>query len=458
MIDRSRLPVPGPPPVFRFPRAARRRLANGAAVWTVEHTGLPVSVFAVLLPGGASKDPPGRHGLAALTGDLLDEGAGDRDAIAIQDSLGRIGALLSTEVGSDQTVIVLTVLSRFAVEGLGVMSDIIARPRFEKADFERVRDLRLSRLIQLRDLPPSVADRTFLLALYGTHPYGHLPLGSPEGLGAMEPGDPAAFHRRVHRPRHATIVAVGDAGHDRLFDLVQEAFGEWRDVGDEVEEAGAAAPLPAAHGGDGAGRRLVVVDRPGAVQSELRLGHIGLTRQTPDFHALLVLNTVLGGQFTSRLNMRLREERGFTYGARSVFDFRRQPGPFMVQAAVESSVTAAALADIVEEISAIRGSKPVSEKEIELARASLTRGYPRNFETAEQIARGFLQMALHDLPEDYFETFVPSVEAVDIDQVTRVATDHLRPSRLLTAIVGDWERVSEAVTTAGLGKPEMLAV
>lgn len=140
MIDRSRLPVPGPPPVFRFPRAARRRLANGAAVWTVEHTGLPVSVFAVLLPGGASKDPPGRHGLAALTGDLLDEGAGDRDAIAIQDSLGRIGALLSTEVGSDQTVIVLTVLSRFAVEGLGVMSDIIARPRFEKADFERVRD------------------------------------------------------------------------------------------------------------------------------------------------------------------------------------------------------------------------------------------------------------------------------------------------------------------------------
>ncbi|MFB3852718.1 MAG: M16 family metallopeptidase [Vicinamibacterales bacterium] len=419
-------------------------------VRAVEHRGVPVSVFAVLLPGGAAEDPAGRHGLAALTGDMLDEGAGEMDAIEIQAALDRVGASLDIEVGSDHTLIVLTVLTRFAKEALRLARDVVTRPRFDEVDFERVRHLRLNRLLQLRDLPPSLADRAFFQALYGEHPYGHMPLGTEEGLRATGLDDLTALHRRVFRPERATLIAVGDADEEQLFEQATEAFGEWAgDTGVPFAsiEQGVSLPL-------GDRRRLVVVDRPGSPQSELRIGHLGLARATPDYHAVIVLNAVLGGQFTSRLNLKLREEKGFTYGARSAFEFRRQKGPFIVQVAVESRVTAEATADIFAEIEAIRGIRPVSEEELDLARAALTRGYPRSFETAEQVARALAQMVLYDLPEDCFDRFIPEIEAVDCAEVTRVAEAHLFPSRLLTAIVGDWQRAAVEVTRLGL-TPEL---
>jgi predicted Zn-dependent peptidase len=203
-------------------------------------------------------------------------------------------------------------------------------------------------------------------------------------------------------------------------------------------------PLPPAS-------RLALVHRAAAAQSELRIGHVALPRATPDYHAALVLNMVLGGQFVSRINMNLREDKGYTYGARTAFEFRRAPGPFILQASVQSETTTDAVREALGEIRAIRGERPVTSDELALGRAALTRGYPRNFETADQIARAAAQLALYDLPDDYFTRFVPTVLALSAQDVTRVAAEHVDPARLLTVIVGDREKVAPTLSSLGLG-------
>jgi predicted Zn-dependent peptidase len=211
------------------------------------------------------------------------------------------------------------------------------------------------------------------------------------------------------------------------------------------------APLPPVN-------RLAVVHRPAAAQSELRIGHVALSRATPDYHAALVLNMVLGGQFVSRINMNLREEKGYTYGARTAFEFRRAPGPFVLQASVQSDATVDAAREALAEIGAIRGDRPITREELELGRAALTRGYPRSFETADQIGRAAAQLALYDLPDDYFTTFVPRVLALDERDVTRAAAEHLDPSRMLTVIVGDREKFGSSLSSLGLGDVSDIAV
>jgi predicted Zn-dependent peptidase len=407
----------------------------------------------VLVRRGAAADPVGREGLAAITGDLLDEGCGQLDALALHEALGRIGAQLETEVGSDATMLGLTVLSRFVDRAADLIAAMIRQPRLEDRDFERVRDLRLNRLVQLRDMPPALADRAFTELVYGGHPYGHLAIGSEGALRALSPDDIRTFHQGGYVPQNVTVIAAGDASHMGLASLVERVFGDWSpDRGVQADERAvlAAPPSPKA--------RLALLHKPAAAQSELRIGHMSVARNHPDYLHLLVLNMVLGGQFVSRINMNLREDKGYTYGARTGFEARRGPGPFLLQASVQSEATAEAIRESINEISAIRGERPVTPQELETGRAALTRGYPRNFETAEQVARAAAQMALHDLPEDYFTTFVPRVLAIDERAVTEAAARHLDPSRLLTIIVGDRDRVAPALAPLALGEPLDLAV
>jgi predicted Zn-dependent peptidase len=204
------------------------------------------------------------------------------------------------------------------------------------------------------------------------------------------------------------------------------------------------APLPA-------GVRLALVHRAGAAQSELRIGHVALSRTSPDYHAALVANMVLGGQFVSRINMNLREDKGYTYGVRTAFEFRRAPGPFVLNASVQADATAEAVREAIHEMRDIRGDRPITRHELELGRASLTRGYPRNFETADQIARGAAQLALYGLPDDYFTTFVPRVLALDEDSVTKVAAAHIDPARLLTVVVGDRDKLLPSLRALEMG-------
>ena len=445
-VTRSRLPEPRPTRSFGFPAVRKSTLPNGLRVWTVDHRQVPLVSLLLLVRRGAASDPPGRDGLAAVTADMLDEGSGDRSAIDVHEALARLGAQFDTDIGSDATVASVSVLSRFTAPALALLADIVVRPALRDDDFTRVRQLRLHRLTQLRDMPGAVADRAFLRLLYGAHPYGHAPIGSEAALASMTVDDVRAFHAAAIRPSAATLIVVGDCAHEEIDRLARDSFGGWAD--------GAPAPPPV--DGPVPGRASIsVVPRPRAPQSELRIGHVAASRDTPDYHALVVANTILGGQFVSRINLNLREHKGVTYGARTAFEFRRLPGPFVLQVSVQTSATAMAVEESIGEIAAIRGARPVTAEELTLGIAALTRGYARNFETADQIARAAMQLALYDLPDDYFAEFVPRIEAVTADDVSRVMTRHVDPSRLMTLVVGDLDAVGGDL--ARLGDPIVLS-
>lgn len=451
-IDRSALPTLGPIAPYQFPAIERRTLASGLRLWTIEHRAVPLISVLVLIRRGAATDPPGREGLAALVGDLLDEGCGSMDALQFHEALGRIGAQLDTEVGSDATLLGLTVLSRFADRGVGLLASMVREPRLDVRDFERVRDLRLNRLLQIRDMPPALADRAFTELIYRGHPYGHLSVGTEASLRAMTVEDVQAFHQASHVPSAVTVIAAGDGTHEELAALVQRVFGDWTAAAGSYDDTDVmATPADPAV-------RLAILHRPGAAQSELRIGHLAVRRSVPEYQHLLVLNMILGAQFVSRINMNLRQDKGYTYGARTTFDARRGPGPFLLQASVQSDATGPAIRESFAEIAGIRGERPVTREELETGRAALTRGYPRNFETAEQLARAATQLALHDLPDDYYSTFVDRILDIDETAVTEAAHRFLQPERLLTVVVGDRDRAWAGIEPLGLGEPLVLTL
>jgi predicted Zn-dependent peptidase len=450
-VDRSRLPDVAPDPHFSFPVIVRHTLGNGLHVRTVEHPGVPVVSFIVQIDGGSGADPSHQEGLAAIVADMIDEGTGSLSAIDVSDALARIGADYDVDVGADATSFGLTTLTRFADRGAALLCSLVTRPSMREGDFTRVRQLRLDRLRQLKDLPPAVAERAFLRLLYGTHPYGHLPIGNDRALRATTADDVIAFHAAVYQPARATLIIVGALTHREMVRIAEETFGSWNAKGGDASLSTAAGDATVN------GRpRLAIVARDGAAQSELRIGQLATRRNTPDYPALLVMNAVLGGQFVSRLNLKLREEKGYTYGARSGFDWRRALAPFVFQASVHTAATTDAIRDALAEIAAIGGERPPSTDELALARASLTRGYPRNFETVQQVARGVAQLALYHLPDSYFEEFIPKVNGVSAEEVVGAAQRYLDADKLTTLIVGDHALVSESLGALGLGTPELL--
>ena len=450
-VDRARMPEPGPVPTVRFPAVRAVRLSGGLAMRTVEHPGPPVVTFRLAMPVGSASDPAGQAGLAALTADLFDEGSEERTAHELHAALDRIGARLGTEVGADASTVSLTTLSRFAAEGLALLAEIVARPRFDEADVDRVRGLRRSRLRQMRTVPGAVADRVFLETLYPAHPYGHLGIGTDDSLSGLTAEHVRGFHQDAYQLGPATLVAAGALTHDGFIEAAERAFGEVpvRRASDAVvvDPVGFPAPGPPAV-------RLVLVDRPGAVQSELRVGHVAAARCTPDYHALQMLNMVLGGQFVSRLNSSLREDKGYTYGVRTAFDCRRAPGPFAMQGSVQSGATVEALQEVFAQMEAIGTDRPVTPMELDLARAALTRGFARGLETAGQVARAIVRLVQHGLPEDYYDRFVGEVDAVDASAVTAAATAHLHADRAVAVIVGPAEQVAPGLGVLNLGDPE----
>ena len=452
-VDRSRLPSPGPDPQFHFPQIARYTLRNGLKVRTVEHPGVPIITLAMQINGGLGADPQGREGLASMTADMVDEGTGSLSAIDVSDALARIGAEYDVEVGADVTMFTLTTLARFASRGAELLSDILTAPSMRASDFERIRQLRLDRLRQLKDLPPAVAERAFLKLLYPSHPYGHLAIGSDASLRELTLEEVVRFHKATFLPWRATLVVTGALSHADLLTLAEDAFEKWNGEEDVMEVPSTAADFPAEFAPSG---RLAMVPREGAAQSELRIGHLSARRDTPDYAPLLVMNAILGGQFVSRINLKLREEKAFTYGVRTGFDWRRGLGPFSVQTSVYTAATAESIADTLQEISALRGERPATPQEMSLAQASLTRGYPRNFETAQQVARSVSQLALFDLPDTYFEEFVPKVNAVTAGEVTRVAQTYLDPSRAIALVVGDRKATEQSLDALGLGELHIL--
>ena len=446
-VDRTSLPVVRPDAPFRLPEFQKTALVDGTRLWAVRHSRAPVLTVRLLFPSGAAVDPPGQAGLAALTADLLDEGSAAHSAIELHEALSRIGGRLNTEVTSDATVLSLTTLARHAHRGLALLSEVATTPQFEVEDVERVRDLRLNRLRQLRQMPAALADSVFLESLYGSHPYGHLTIGTDTTLSALGRADVVAFHERWYARSRWTLIAVGDVPADELRDVADDVFGGRRSA-NEGGTATRSIPDPPP-----VGDRMIFVPRQDAVQSEIRVGHAGVARRSPDYYALRVLNMILGGQFVSRINLNLREEKGYTYGARTSFDWRVGRGPFSLQVSVKTLATIDAISEAIREITDIRDRRPATETEVVVAQAALTRGFPRSFETAAQIARAGLQLALHGLDDDELTEFVLRILAVDPDEVSRVASLHLHPAELLAVVVGSPSDVLDGLASIGLGTP-----
>jgi zinc protease len=453
-VDRSTAPVLGPIPAFTFPGIERHVLANGLNVRTVEHTSAPVLSMVVHVEGGSGADPESQEGLASLAADLVDEGTGSLSAIDVSDALARIGGDYDVDTGPDAIGFSLTTLTRFADRGADLLAGLLTRPSLRESDFLRIRQLRIDRLRQIRDIASAVAERAFLRLLYGHHPYGHAPLGNEEALRTITLEEVTAFHAEMFRPSQATLVLAGGMRHAELLAVAERAFGGWAEPATRPAPRTPASAITA----EPTSRRIALVHREAAAQSELRIGHLAAFRRTPDYAPLLLMNAILGGQFTSRVNMKLREEKAYTYGARTSFDWKRGLAPFALSTSVHTAATAAAIADAVAEIDGIRGSHPVTEGELAHAKAALTRGYPAGFETAAQVARAVSQLALYGLPDTYFSDFVPTVSAVTAEQVMRVAAQYLDPSRMTALVVGDSPVVAESLRTLGFGEPLELPV
>lgn len=433
-VDRDRLPAPGAPVSIALPRLEKSTLSNGMRVWTMTSRRLPLVAFALVITRGAAADPPGREGLAALTADLLDEGAGDRTAIQLQQAFADVGTRLDVDTTPDATSLSATILSRFFDRGVSLLGDIVVRPTLGETDFARVRALRRQRLASQREVPAVVADQTFVELLYANHPYGHAAVGTEFGLAATTADDVRTFHARMFRPGAATLVVVGDCDHGEVVRIATERFGAWHGAAAAIEITAQLSEPP----------RVALLPRPRAPQSEIRIGAVAAARGCPEYHVLQVGNMVLGGQFTARLNQTLRQSKGLTYGAYSSFEYRRAPGPFMLRTAVTTSSTAEAVDAALDEIEAIADARPPSSDELAAAIDALTRGYAREFETAEQLARAIAQLATYDLPDDEFATFVPRTRQSERVDVQRQLARYLAPDRLTTLVVGDPDRMGDS--------------
>lgn len=432
MSDRFHLPHVGPPAHIRFPGIAKSVLDNGLGVWTLVHTAVPVVSLTLVLDTGTASDPNDRPGLTGLVADLLDEGAGSRNAIELSDALARIGSHLEIDTAPDATTLNLTTLTRFMPRAMGLLADIITRPHLSPHDLERVRELRVNRLRQMRRMPGAAGDRALLAALFGSHPYGHGAFGTTRALEATTVDEVREFWSGAFGPRRTTLIVAGDVTAESSVEAARSSFGHWSG-GSPATSLPPPGPPPVAG-------RVLVVDRPGSPQSDLRVGHDGPPRRTPAYHQLVTLNAILGGQFTSRINRKLREAMGVTYGARSSFDFRGVGGSFACDASVDLAATTPAILELLAECQGIRSAGSVRPDELARAKASLTRGYVKHFETAGQLARAAAQIVSFTLDEDEYDRFVPNIEAVTEADIAATAAEFLHPDDAAIVVVGDAER------------------
>lgn len=443
-LDRTRAPLAGPAPAVPAPAVERRTLSNGLPLLVVAKRDLPVVDVALITRSGAHADEPAVAGRASFTADLLDEGTATRPALAIAEEADRLGASLYTRASWDDTAVGLHVLSPRLEPALELLIDVALHPAFAEGEIERKRGERLATIVQEQDEPRVLASNAFARAVYGSaHPFGVPIGGTAASVRELDRDLLAGFHGARQRPGNAFLVVVGDVAADPLAHALERTLADWSD-GDVPADAPPAAPAarPAA---------IRIVDRPGAPQSELRIGHAGAPRGTPDYFPLLVLNTILGGAFTSRLNSRLREEKGFTYGAGSAFALRRHGGPFVTSSAVYTGATAEAVGIVLHELRRIR-EDPVTAVELERAKSYLALGLPRRFETTGDIVRLVAEQELYGLGDDFYGAYVERVRAVSADAVLEAARRHLDPAHATVVVAGDRDAIAPALEKLGVGE------
>ncbi len=430
-------PEPGrrrPPPTgadrpLRLPPVFRRELPNGLRIQVAPRRGLPEVVLCLVFEAGSAAEPVEQSGLADLTARLLTQGAGDRDAIELAQWSDRLGLVMPVGVDHDVAHLALHCLSEVFEDAVELLATVVQRPRFEPAAVQRTVAERMAVLLGRQRQPGAVADETLLATLYGEHPYGRPSAGSPAAIGRLQPAAASDFHRAHCGARHAVLAVCGDVDPVAALETLERRFAGWH--GGEGRRAIAVAPS------DGAGGpRVVLVDRPGSPQTEIRIGAVTTPYRSADTLPLLVADAILGGSFSSRINLKLREEKGWSYGARTRLRMRRAAAPWLLQAAVEPRLATAAVAELLAEIRGLR-ERPPGAEEMRLARQSLACSLYSKFETNGQIARQMGTAVAYDLPDGYWESYARDVASVTRDQVLVVAERYLAEHRLAIVAVGD---------------------
>lgn len=441
-------PIAGAPRAYRFPDFSHQRLANGLGVWLVPLPDRELVSIHLLTDAGAASEDEAHAGIADLTAQLLVTGTQRLDASAFAETTERLGFAVGSESSWDSARASFTALGSKLDEGLALLVEMLRTPRLESGEFDRLKAERLNDILQARADPGRLADESFLREVFADDvPYGRLSAGRPDTVEALTVEDARAFHATHYAPNVADIVIAGAISPDTALAAVGRHLGDWAGTAPEHRRF-----EPTQRGG----RRIVLVDRPGSVQSELRVGHLGINRHDPRYFPALVMAALLGGVFGSRLNLRLREELGYTYGARCSFDPRRAVGPFTATAAVQTEVTTDAIRELLGQLERIREAPP-TDVELSDVRDYLVGVFPLRFETTGGIASAIEPLAVYDQPHDWWQTYRGKLEAVGADDVHRVARELVRPEEALILVVGDASALRAELEAAELGPIEVIS-
>jgi zinc protease len=443
---RSTPPTPGPTPALSLPIPKKFNLANGLSVFLVEQHSLPIVSANMITLSGSEKNPLDHSGLASFTADMLDEGTLKRSPLEIAADADQIGATLATGSSMDLCFIATRTLKRNIDAAFELVSDVLLNPAFVQDELERVRNDRLTYILQQKDNPGSLGIKVFLDTVYGSsHPYGYMDVGTEPSNHAVTRELLLDFYQAGYFAGNSALIVAGDITESELCELSEKHFGGWKQDGD-IAEMPAITAKPS--------RRIVIVERPDASQTVLRIGHIGTPHSDPDYIPIDVMNTALGGLFSSRINLNLREKHGYTYGASSAFAFRRGPGPFMIGTSVRTDVTAPAIIEIMREIDHMRESE-INPEELAVAKDSIARSLPGLFETTPEAASSIGQLFVHNLPMNYFHDLPGQIEKVSAEEVQRVAREQIKPEEMVIVAVGDRSRIEPELSKLNMGPVEI---
>ncbi len=450
-LDRSSPPSPGTARTFSFPRILDHRLTSGVRVLAVPAPEVPIVDVQLLLPAGGDRAPAGSPGLPALAAGLLDEGTTGKDSQAIAAITERLGGYLGSGADWDVASIEAEVLAEDFEVALGLIAEIGTRPAFAEREFERLRRQFTTEIQRQRSLPAVLASEALMATLYRGTVYAEPLLGSPESLAALDRDGVRSFYSRTALRRPPILVVSGAVAPGEVFELAERFFAEgpWDSA---VPEDGPELPIRPLDG-----RQVVVVDRPGAPQTEIRVGLVGVPRNHPDYPAVVLASTLLGGKFTSRLNLNLRERHGFTYGVRSRWTKRRGPGPFTISTAVDNDNVGAAVREILAEVELLV-REPPTEVELRESQDYLIGSFPYSVETVRSIGSRLRELAVHELPLDTYANWAQSLRNLEPDRIHQVVRALIDPERLCVACAGPADLIADSLEgAAGAGPPRILA-
>lgn len=430
-------PTPGPAREYRFPRFFTRTMDSGITLIIAPVSKLPLVSVAAVLDATALSDQPGKEGTAELSAQALKEGTDTRDGSRLALDLELLGTSLESGADWDSSVASMTVLSENLDAAFQIFAEVLKAPAFREVDIERLKSERLAERIQLLDEPRGLADESFSRFIYAdSSRYGKPLSGSTRSVSSITRDDVKAFYARNYMPSATSVIIAGDIGVEEAVALVESKLGDWKGA-NRGQRPKADTPARSS-------RAAEIVAKTDAAQSELRIGHVGVPRTHPDYFNIVVMNAILGGLFSSRINLNLREQHGYTYGASSYFDWRRQAGPFVISTAVQSEVTAPAISETLKEIERLRSEK-ISNEELTLATSYLQGVFPIRYETTSAIASALANLVTFGLPEDYYDTYRDNIASVTEDGVLAAAKAHVLPEQLQITIVGNPDIIGEPV-------------